>query len=91
LHGLLTIKNIRIPKKFGDPLYPSHYDIFGWTEGYFQKLSYGSETSDMTSEGMGEMFEGDSADTCARKFPLALMGGPRGGTRVPDPGAVSGN
>ena len=29
----------------------------------------------MTSEGLGEMFEGDSADTCARKFPLVLMGG----------------
>ena len=28
----------------------------------------------MTSEGLGEMFEGDSADTCARKFPLMLMG-----------------
>ena len=24
----------------------------------------------MTSEGLGEMFEGDSAETCARKFPL---------------------
>ena len=23
----------------------------------------------MTSEGLGEMFEGDSADTCAGKFP----------------------
>ena len=31
----------------------------------------------MTSEGLGEMFEGDSADTCARKFPLMLMGGQR--------------
>ena len=29
----------------------------------------------MTSEGLGEMFEGDSADTCGRKFPLMLMGG----------------
>ena len=29
----------------------------------------------MTSEGLGEMFEGDSADMCARKFPLMLMGG----------------
>ena len=28
----------------------------------------------MTSEGLGEMFEGDSADTCARKFPHMLMG-----------------
>ena len=25
--------------------------------------------------GLGEMFEGDSADMCARKFPLMLMGG----------------
>ena len=29
----------------------------------------------MTSEGLGEMFEGDSADMCAGKFPLMLMGG----------------
>ena len=29
----------------------------------------------MTSEGLGEMFEGDSADTCAGKFSLTLMGG----------------
>ena len=28
----------------------------------------------MTSEGLGEMFEGDSADMCARKFPLVSMG-----------------
>ena len=29
----------------------------------------------MTSERLGEMFKGDSADTCAGKFPLVLMGG----------------
>ena len=29
----------------------------------------------MTSEGLGEMFEGDSADTYAGKFPLVSMGG----------------
>ena len=29
----------------------------------------------MTSKGLGEMFEGDSADMCAGKFPLVLMGG----------------
>ena len=34
----------------------------------------GSETSDMTSEGLGEMFEGDSADMCAGKIPLVSMG-----------------
>ena len=28
----------------------------------------------MTYEGLGEMFEGDFADTCADKFPLAMMG-----------------
>jgi hypothetical protein len=37
-------------------------------------LSYGSKTSDMTSEGLGEMFEGDSADTCAAH----VDGGPSG-------------
>jgi hypothetical protein len=29
----------------------------------------------MTFKGLGEMFEGDSADTCAGKFPLTSMGG----------------
>ena len=29
----------------------------------------------MTFEGMGEMFEGDSEDMCAGKFPLRSMGG----------------
>jgi hypothetical protein len=43
--------------------------------GYFEKSSKGSKTSDMTSEGLGELFEGDSADTCAKKFPLVSMGG----------------
>jgi hypothetical protein len=29
----------------------------------------------MTLEGLGELFKGDSADMCAGKFPLVLMGG----------------
>ena len=29
----------------------------------------------MTSDRLGEMFKGDSADTCAGKFPLVTMGG----------------
>ena len=50
----------------------------------------------MTSEGLGEMFEGDSADTCAGKFPLMSMGGQAEGLACADPGArtpigVSGN
>jgi hypothetical protein len=28
----------------------------------------------MTLEGLGEVFKGDSADTCAGKFPLVSMG-----------------
>ena len=41
----------------------------------------------MTSEGLGEMFEGDSADMCARKFPLVSMGGRAEGLVCADPGA----
>ena len=41
----------------------------------------------MTSEGLGEMFEGDSADTCARKFPIVSMGGRAEGLMCSDPGA----
>ena len=49
---------------------------------------YGSETSDMTSEGLGEMFEGDSTDTHSRKFALVLMGGRAEGLACADPGAT---
>ena len=41
----------------------------------------------MTSEGLGEMFEGDSADMCAVKFPLVSMGGRAEGLTCADPGA----
>ena len=41
----------------------------------------------MTSKGLGEMFEGDFADTCAVKFPLVSMGGRAGGLACTDPGA----
>jgi hypothetical protein len=36
--------------------------FLGGKEVFFEKLSNGSKTSDMTSEGLGEVFEGDSAD-----------------------------
>jgi hypothetical protein len=29
----------------------------------------------MTSEGLGEMFEGDCKDTCVEKFPIMAMDG----------------
>ena len=41
----------------------------------------------MTSEGLGEMFEGDSADMRAGKFPLVLMGGRAEDLACADPGA----
>ena len=40
----------------------------------------------MTSEGLWEMFEGDSADMCAGKFPLMSMGGRAEGLACADPG-----
>ena len=36
----------------------------------------------MTSEGLGEVFEGDYADMCAGKFPLVSMGAERRVSRV---------
>ena len=41
----------------------------------------------MTSERLGEMFKGDSADTCAGKFPLVSMGGREDTSRVRRRGA----
>ena len=50
----------------------------------------------MTSDGFGEMFEGDSADMCTGNFSLMSMGGRAEGLACADPGArtpigVSGN
>ena len=42
----------------------------------------------MTSEGLGEMFEIDSGDTCAEKFPLVSMGGRAEGLACADPGIL---
>ena len=41
----------------------------------------------MTSEGLGEMFEGDPADTFGGKFPLMSMGGQAECLACADPGA----
>ena len=41
----------------------------------------------MTSEGLGEMFEGDSAVMCSGKFSLVSMGGRAEGLACADPGA----
>ena len=39
----------------------------------------------MTSEELGEMFEGDSADMCAGKFPLVSTGVGAEGLACADP------
>ena len=39
----------------------------------------------MTSKGLGEMFEGDSADTCVGKFSLVSIGGRAEGLVCADP------
>ena len=39
----------------------------------------------MTSEGLGEMFEGDSADMCTEKFSLVSMGGRAGSSSLRRP------
>ena len=54
--------------------------------GKFQKLSWGTPTLDMTSEGLGQMFEGDSADMFGEKFLLVSMGGWAKGIACADPG-----
>ena len=41
----------------------------------------------MPYQGFGEMFEGDSADMSAEKFPLTSMGGRAEGLACADPGA----
>ena len=69
MHGLLSNTNIRITikkKNFGTP-YRLHYDTFGRTRGVFSKVV-------MTSEGLGEMFEGDPAEKCGKQFPLMSIG-----------------
>ena len=41
----------------------------------------------MTVEGLGEMFRGYSAETCAGKFPLVPMGVRAEGPACADPGS----
>ena len=78
---------MRIPhptKNWGPPLPPAL--CYNWADkgfylndsvdhfGNLKSCPKGSKASDMTSEGLGELFEGDSADTCAGKFPLKGIG-----------------
>ena len=69
---------MRIPhpkENWGPPLPPALCYIWADKGGYFQKLSLGSLTSDMTSKGLGEIFEGDYADMCNERISLMAKGG----------------
>jgi hypothetical protein len=63
------------------------YSLWNTGNDFCLNLECHAETSDMTSEGLGELFEGDSADTCGVKFPLVSMGGRAKGLACADPGA----
>ena len=47
---------------------------FGGKGGYLEKLSWGSENLEMTSEGLVEMFEGDFANMCVNIFLFGVLG-----------------
>ena len=63
--------------------YPTLYPL-GVQRGVFSKVDLGFWNLGMTSEGFGEMFECTSADTCAGKFPIILMGGRANGQACAD-------
>ena len=56
---LTKILGFQTENNWGVPPSPCTIHILGGKEGYFERLSYGSETSGMTSEGLEEMFYGD--------------------------------
>ena len=58
---------------------PRTIRLLGGKGGYFEKLSKGSKTLDMTCEGLGEMFGGDFADV-RRKYFANANEGPSGGS-----------
>ena len=92
-HSKPHLRNIKIrrgkieerKKSRGTPF--SRMIYLAGQRGNLYKLSYGSETLCMTSEGLGELFEGDFADTCAEKIPLVSMGARAEGLACADPGA----
>ena len=73
MYGLISNKNIRIIiRKHLGTLSSPCIQLMGGQGS--RKFFEGSEPLDMTFYGLGEMFEGDFADTSAEKFPLVLMG-----------------
>ena len=69
---ILSKKEDNSPIKIlGTPFWPPEGTFFSFLYEIFKI----SETLDMSSKQLGELFKGDSADTCAGKFPLASMRG----------------
>ena len=54
----------RTPEILGNPLWPSEGAFFRFLKFFVVVIFEISETLDMSSKQLGEMFEGDSADTC---------------------------
>ena len=57
--------------------------------GISKSCPKGSETLDMTFEGLEKIFEGDFAYICGEKFPLVIDGGLSGGSSVREQGPPS--
>ena len=66
--------------KFWEFPLPPGITLF-WVDKTGSMLFWGPETSDMTFKGLGEMFEGDSADM------FTVDGGPSGWSQVHRPGS----
>ena len=67
-------KGILTPQKHWGPLWPPKGGVFKILKVFLNFLEF-SETFEMSSKQLGDMVEGNSADTCAGKFPLMSMGG----------------
>ena len=67
MDGLLTHKNRKIPTP---TKFPQNYER---KRRVFSKVVLGFRNFRYDFKGVGEMFEGDSADMCAEKIPLVSM------------------
>jgi hypothetical protein len=81
-HEAIHNKNMRIPhpqNNLGPSLPPALCYILANKWGVFSKVVIRFQNLVYDFWGVGEMFEGDSADTVAGKFPLMLKGRLSGG------------
>ena len=71
---ILTKKGDSNTQKHWGPPLASEGGVFSFFFRFLNFFTF-SQTLDISSKQLGEMFEGNSADTCDVKFPLAQMGG----------------